>query len=380
MKRLLAVAILALGGAVALAACGGGSDTASTSASSTTKNESTAGTTKLLEGPSETPPTTLPKGLEPLPEAPKKGVSTVNLQCDFPTCSGFSKIFQEAAKDLGWHNKTIIYKTGQPQSAMTQAVNTPGVEFISISGVSPSTIKPQLEAAAEKGITVIKTTDASPPEPPTVPVSIANERVITKEAEGLMRWVISDSGGKAHVVAIGLPEVPIVVPGPKTAERVAEEECSECSAEELPVTSEEVAAGTVPSKVIAYLQAHPEINYIWGAFGNLTLGVPQALKTAGLAGKVKIVSMNGIEKAEAEALKNEEMVAFNVLGEGELGTLAIDAIARDLQGLEYPSKLYEELPQSWLCTPATAEECLEWETFPPGFLQKFETEIWQLPG
>ena len=46
----------------------------------------------------------------------------------------------------------------------------------------------------------------------------------------------------------------------------------------------------MPAKVIAYLQAHPETDYVWGAFGNLTLGVPQAIKTAGLSEKVKVVT------------------------------------------------------------------------------------------
>jgi ABC-type sugar transport system substrate-binding protein len=390
LRRLTAVALMMLTAAVVLAACGGGSSSSSSSTAESTTAETTTGTEEtkettggsggeLVEGPSETAPTKIIQGLEPLKEPPPSGLNIVNLQCDIPTCAGYSKVFQEIGKNLGWTVKTIVFKTGQPQDAMTQAVNSPGVEFINISGVTASIIKPQLKVAAEKGIIVIKGEDPGPAEPPTVPVAISNSIGNSERpAEGLMRWVINDSEGKANVVVIGLPEIPTVGPTPKTAERVAEEECPECHVEELAVTGEELGAGSVPAKVIAYLQAHPETDYVWGAFGNLTLGVPQAIKTAGLAEKVKVITMNGIEPAEAEALKNGEIQAYNVAAQGEYSTMAADAIIRSAEGLPFPQKIYEEAPQSWLCTPETAEECKEFETFPHSFLEQMEKEVWNV--
>jgi ribose transport system substrate-binding protein len=400
MRRLLTVALLALAAALALAACGGGGSSSSSSEttsegsagtaaetteaakSETTSNEETGeeGTSGgMVEGPSEMPPPAIPAGLTPLPKAPPKGLNIVTLQCDLPTCKGYTDVFAEAAKALGWTNKTIVFKTGQPQDAMTQAVDTPGVEYINISGVAPSLIEPQLKQAGEKGIIVMKGEDPAPPQPPTVPVAISGEYGnAEKQAEGLMRWMINDSEGKADVAVIGLPELPIAAPTEETMEHVAAKECPGCKVEEVAVTGEELAAGTVPAKVVAYLQAHPEVNYVSGAFGNLTLGVPQALSTAGLAEKVKLVSQNGIEPAEAEALKKGELAAYMVSAQGEFATMWADAIARHAMGLPYPTKVYEDTPQSWLCTPETAEECLEYETFPPGTLEEFEKKIWKL--
>jgi ABC-type sugar transport system substrate-binding protein len=393
-RRFLAVALMALLAAVVLAACGGGSSSSSSSESTTTESEesteapaggeseeSEEGESETAgepsgELPSETPLTKIPTGIPPLKEPPPTGLNIVNLQCDIPTCAGYSKTFQEIGKKYGWKIKTIVFKTGQPQDAMTQAVNSPGVEYVNISGIPTSIIEPQLKVATEKGIIVIKGEDPGPAVPPTVPVAISTAIGNSEQqAEGLMRWVIKDSGGKAGVVVIGLPEIPTVQPTPKTAERVAEEECPECKVEELAVTGEELGAGTVPAKVIAYLQAHPETNYVWGAFGNLTLGVPQAMKTAGFAEKVKLVTMNGIEPAEAEALKNGEIQAYNVSAQGEYSTMAADAIMRSAEGTPFPTKLYEEAPQSWLCTPETAEECKEFETFPHSFLEQY-FELW----
>jgi ribose transport system substrate-binding protein len=370
--------------ALAIAACGGGGSSSSSapspepaSSQSPAEGESEAGST-IVAAPSEIPPTTIPKGLEPLPKPPPTGISVVTLQCDIPTCKGFTEVFEEAAKSLGWHNRTIVFKTGQPQDAMTQAVNTPGVEYINISGVTTSIIKPQLKVAAEKGITVMKGEDPGPAEPPTVPLAISNAYGnAERPAEEITRWMINDSGGKAHIAVIALPEIPITATIPPAVEKLVEKECPECSVDEIAVTGEELAAGTVPAKVVAFLQSHPEVNYVDGAFGNLTLGVGPALKTAGYAEKVKLVTGSGIEAAEAEALKKGEIAAYYVSAQGEFSTAWADAIARDAEGLPLPAKVYEEMPQGWLCKPETAEQCREWETFPTDFLEKYE-ELWGL--
>ena len=389
--RIFAACVLLVAMSTAVAACGGGGSSSSTTSESAggakepssekaaaPGGESAGGTTELAKAPSEVPPTTLPAGLEPLPKAPKKGINVVTLQCDLPTCAGYTKVFESIASKLGWKNRTIVFKNGSPQEAMTQAVNIPGVEYINTSGVTTSVIKPQLKIAAEKGIKVMKGEDPGPIEPPTVPVSISNAVGNTEHpAEEITRWMINDSEGKANIVVINYPEVPISGVAPGAVSRVVEAECPECGVEELAVSGEELAGGQVPAKVVAYLQSHPETNYVLAGFGNLSLGVPQALKTAGLAEKVKLVGMSGIEASELAALAKEEIKAYYVSAQGEFATGWADAIARESEGLPLPQKAYESLPQGWLCKPETAEECKEWELFPASMQEKWE-ELWHV--
>ena len=47
--------------------------------------------------------------------------------------------------------------------------------------------------------------------------------------------------------------------------------------------------------MIAYLQSHPDVNYLHLAFSDLGLGVPQALQAAGLADKIKITGVQADE-------------------------------------------------------------------------------------
>jgi ribose transport system substrate-binding protein len=375
--------------AFALTACGGGSSSSSTTETTSPEageateesigtsegsEESTGSGETLVEEPTAVRPTKIDAGLEPLPEPPPKGINVVNLQCDFPTCEAESKTVQAAGKALGWHVKTIVFKTGAPQEAVTQAVNSPAAEFVVLSGIERSIIEPQIKVAEEKGIQIISASNPDPPLPPVWPVAIAQIYGV-RQAEALTRWMINDSGGKANIMLLDYQEVPITA-AEKPAVEETIEECSECQFFDLPVTGEELAAGSVPAKVVAFLQSHPEVNYVQPAFGNILLGLPQALKSAGLSEQVTLGGSGSMEEAEYKYLANEEVGAYMVAGQSEYSLMRLDAIARILTLQKLPQGVYKKAPQNFLCTPETAKECLGWEG-PENQMQEFE-ELWGL--
>jgi ribose transport system substrate-binding protein len=394
-KRGLVVSLLLVAAAIALAACGGGSSSTSSSGgsegqttSSGTEGEGAGGENEnegqeeggetgaeLAPEPTSTEPTSIISGLEPFSKPPPKGVTAVNLQCDFPTCETISKPIREMGKKLGWNVKTIVFKTGAPQEAVTQAVNAPGVEFIFTAGIQRPIIEPQIKVAEEKGIAIISASNPEPPKGEVWPVAIA-EQYGAAPATDVTHWIINQSEGKANILLLDYQEVPITATEKPAIEKTLEEECPECSFSDLVLTGEELAAGSVPAKVVAYLQAHPEIDYIHVAFGNILLGVPEALKTAGLLENVTITSMNGLETAEGEMLKRGEVAAFYVGGQTEYALMEVDAAARLAAGMKLPQKTYEEAPQHWMCFPETAEKCTNWNG-PQNQEKEFE-ELWGL--
>jgi ABC-type sugar transport system substrate-binding protein len=173
-----------------------------------------------------------------------------------------------------------------------------------------------------------------------------------------------------------LPEIPTTALQTVTQKKVTEENCPECTYTEIPLTGEELAAGSGPAKIVAYLQAHPDTDYLTFPFGGLIEGVPQAIQSAGLAEKVKIVGNSYLEKAQGEALKAGELAAWYGSNQPIFGMVYADAIARIEEGLPLPQAIYGEMPQAWMCLPETAEECTEWQG-PPNLEEEF-FKIWQV--
>lgn len=377
-----ALAIAGLVLSVAVAACGGGGDSASTGSAGSsqattteTSGDPSSGSeaVSLATAPNESEPTKIKPGIEPLPKPPPKGLNLIILQCDFPVCEIEANVMREGGANLGWNVKTTVFKTGSPQSAVTQAVNAPGAEYIAIPGVPRSLIEPQIKVAEEKGIKFITASNPEPPHPPAWAASISQYNSSAAQ-EGIARWIINDSGGKANIALVSYPEIPITAAeGPAVEKVIEEEECPECKFAEIPITGEELAAGTVPAKVVAYLQSHPEVDYLQTAFNSVLTGIPQALKSAGFGDKVRVTSINTLEAPEAAMLANGEVAAYNIVAEAEHGAMALDAVARLAEGLPLPQSEYA-LSQYWLCTPATATKCKGW-TGPPDLLRQYE-ELW----
>jgi ABC-type sugar transport system substrate-binding protein len=114
---------------------------------------------------------------------------------------------------------------------------------------------------------------------------------------------------------------------------------------------------TFPQRVVSFLEENPTVKYVvFGYAGGQAVGVPQALKAAGLAGKVQIVQRQGdpfdlgLIKSGQEAMAEFEEVY-------EVGWEAINAFARyfvgdsdsqytDAVGLWYHAITKQNLPNN----------------------------------
>jgi hypothetical protein len=226
-----------------VAACGSSGNDSSSSEETSSTSASTEAKTSI-ELPSETAPTEIPK-LEPLPKAPPKGVNAAVLQCDFSICKAYADSFKRAGAKLGWNVKSIVFKTGQPQAALETALHLPGIEYVAISGTPREIIEPQVKEAEAKGIVLLSAGDPTPPHAPVWPVEISDKRGNSENAgTAVASWIIHDSGETAHIGGVGLPEIPTTALQTVTQKKVTEENCPECTYTEIPLTGEELAAGS----------------------------------------------------------------------------------------------------------------------------------------
>lgn len=380
------VAALAIG-LTALAGCGGGSSTSGSTAAESISAPAESGAAAEAPAASEeggtveAPPTTAPTEIPittPLPKAPPKGKKVIFLQCELPICQLYTDGMKEAAEALGWQFEAQVFKSTEPEKGMQQAISQ-HPDYIGITGLPASLLKSQLKAAEAAGIPVVSC-GAAAPEKKGEEFAADCGHTLVRDAEYGLSWIANDSGGEAHILGVTIPQYPSLnseteyLAGPEF-----DSVCPNCTYEELDVTPEEIGAGSVPQKVAGFIQAHPEIDYLYFTFNDLATGVPAVLQSAGMAGKVKITG----GAATASVIKEipDPMAAWTTEPVQYSGWVMADALARIATG-EGISKEYRELiatNPSWLLESTDAAESLkptgyEWPG-PENFQQQFE-ELW----
>ncbi len=103
------------------------------------------------------------------------------------------------------------------------------------------------------------------------------------------------------MVMVTIPAFPSLQTTVDGMNSVLDEYCPDCSSGELDLTVDDLAGGQVATKLVAYLQSNPETNYVVFNFGDLEIGVPEALKAAGFEDKVKLIG-NGAGPQQFQAL------------------------------------------------------------------------------
>jgi ribose transport system substrate-binding protein len=159
--------------------------------------------------------------------------------------------------------------------------------------------------------------------------------VATPEAEAFGKLqaaeIIAHSGGSAKAVYFGDPQLgnsPIIAKA--FTDRM--KECADCTVDSVDLSAADIGT-KVPSQVVSYLQAHPDVKYVSLQFGDFAIGLPQALKAAGL-GDVKITSQASSAAQFDDILADGAQIADIPVPYGYLSYVAADSIARLLVGQE----------------------------------------------
>jgi ribose transport system substrate-binding protein len=361
--------------AATLAACG--SDTKSDSSGGETAGAKPAAK-NVVPAPPTTPADAFPITKQLGSPPPKKKIAW--LACELPTCqSMLSDGYKNAAAALGWDFQQINYKVANPAAAVQQALDK-NVDFIAITGIPPVAFKAQAAEAAKRGIPIASCFDTTKPDPKVngLVMQCADSYGYGLQAKQIADWIINDSAGKANMLMVSIDDYPILRAEGEAIQAELKAKCAGCKFAKLPVTVDDVGAGKVTSKIIAYLQSHPDANYLELAFSDLGLGVPQALQAAGLADKVKITGV----QSDNEVLKQiaaGKVAAWTAQAQEFAGWLSLDVFARLAKNM--PLTDYEKSGQlpSWVVdSKEEAQKLLDgkgaWPG-PAGMEEKFK-QLW----
>ncbi|KHL02471.1 substrate-binding domain-containing protein [Sinomonas humi] len=139
--------------------------------------------------------------------------------------------------------------------------------------------------------------------------------------------VIVDSKGAATVAYFGAPDLTMdqaVRGGFKSTIG----KCAGCTVDYVDIQAQSIGTD-LPSQIVSYLQSHPKTKWIAAQYGDLLIGVPEALKAAGISG-VRIVSQSD-SAAQFEDMEAGGPIVMDVpAAYGYLAYESADIIARAL--------------------------------------------------
>jgi Periplasmic binding protein domain len=295
----LSAGLVAAVAALGLAACGS-SDSSTTDTSSTPASTTAASTTAgdsaavaaakaLFAKYTQSQPQ---PAVPALPSKPKSGLTLAIVTCGLPVCATTSKAQQASAEKLGWKVKYVTFDLTPEayKAAIGQVVQDPP-DLVAINALLPdSAIAGQLTALQKAGTQIIETVPAASDPRPEGPVKgvVASTPQFAQTGELMGSAVVADAGGPAKTVLVLDPALAGSL-GAVTESFSKIVTGAKGSVDQLKVSTAETGKA-MPGQIVSYLQAHPDTKYVALTLADYAAGVPQALKSAGLSDKVKIIS------------------------------------------------------------------------------------------
>ena len=104
--------------------------------------------------------------------------------------------------------------------------------------------------------------------------------------------------------------------------------CPSCSVDsfEVPATS---IGKDLPTRITAYFSAHPKVNWAYIGYDDMVLGVPAAMASAGLTGKVKLVTIDNEPATQAYMKNKQALVASDGFPGPEIMWRSVDFLLRE---------------------------------------------------
>jgi ABC-type sugar transport system substrate-binding protein len=224
---------------------------------------------------------------QPVSTKATRGKTIALLICGVPVCAEFNDAATQAANLLGW--KVIRIPLGTSPQEFTNAYNLAiqdKPDMVVGSGLPRSLFSSQLDTLQQMNIPVIEWSSGITPVPGHLWV---NADTPLYQASGVMlAEVLAENGNlKSHVVTFSDVQYPMTEFMVHALQQYGPQICPTCTfdLQEEPAS----AIGSLGPIVTAYLQQHPNTNYVFCGFGDLCQGVGEAIKAAGFH-NVKIVT------------------------------------------------------------------------------------------
>ena len=269
-------------------------------------------------------------GLTEKVKAPK-GLKVAYVQCSVPVCESIKKGIVEAVDAIGGTLQIFTTQdTADTVQAAFQAAVQSNPDMVLTSGNPRAWFEASLAELNAKKIPVVAW---SMPEPYQAKGLAAN--LVTGDDyyfNGVLMadYVTAKTNGKANALFLNIPQFPVLGFEAEGFKAEMAAVCAGCKVKGLDFTVDQLIAGNHISAAVSEFQKDPSINYLVTGFGDMLLGMPDALK--GINVKVPAISQAGTP-ANYQLIADGSLQAADVgLPTGLLGWRAIDAGLRAIAG------------------------------------------------
>jgi ABC-type sugar transport system substrate-binding protein len=325
MARLSGWVVLCLA-AAAIGACGDDGNSSGTSAAAVDSGAVSDAKAAFEEFSKEPGPIELPAIDKPIPKA--------DVTVLYPPTPGIDDIVggvKAGAAELGWKVKESAPDVSPEAfaSALDSIVEQRPDALIFLTPFPLDSYDKQLRKLQADGIPVVAVGATGYPVGGDSPVVASSglDNVFGPLAELEAQTMISHAGGGPKMALVVDPSVPAWQTIIDNMRRTIEAAGGEYN--QIDVALADLAKA--PERVVSFLQSHPDVEYLWLTINAFNVGLPQALRSAGLADKV-VTGTGAGDQSDVEGIENGSLYSTVAIETAGNGWRLVDATARALAG------------------------------------------------
>ena len=300
---------------------------------------------------------------EPLAKKPPAGSKVVFISCKSPECQQFIPGLKAAAAAAGVELETILAGTSAQDvnSAFQSAAQMKPLAIID-PALDPSLWRQASKQLQAQGTPVIGHAVIEPEGEKNFAGIVMSKEALQDWGRIQANFVYSQTGDKTRAVYLNTPEFKIFGPMAEAFTTELSSLCPSCKPDVLDIPAADLGT-KAPSRIVSYLQAHPDVNWVVTSAPSQVFGLPPALKAAGL--KVNIMSDGGLPQ-NYEYIKSGDQVADLSVDYNQETWLMMDQALRAGTGQEISPKEFGATASQQILTKddMTFDTSKGWTAFP----------------
>ena len=352
------------------AACGSGSANSGSPATSTTVSANPAAQAGLAEATRLVAEwTKFPTSVgynKPVGKVIPTGKKLAFMNCGLPACIALGKAADDAAKVLGWTVQQVNFQpTPEAVSAAWAQVARTKPDGVIATGFPRVLFEESLQKLKAANIPVA---ECCVPDPVAngiiAQISEANTELYGQQ---FAAWLTVATKGDGQILWVNNQDYPVIPLMFDFMKKNVAQLCPNCKVESIDVPATEFGT-TAPDKIVSYLRAHPNVNYVALGYDGMANGLPAAMAAAGI--KVPFIGQDADPPNKQYILDGTQAASIGFPLHESMWA-AVDAIARHIVGVDV-SVVQSPMPVL-IYTKATIKDATVAEPFVADYQEQFKS-------